>query len=591
MNLGRKIILSFIFLAILLIGIGIVWEIYYTKISTQQFSESKNATAVVEYSNAMEVSLLQSLLHLNLVHEINELEINNANPGSTPPASRPKLDYDKTIKDFYESCRLLKEALSEKEVLLEQITDLNERVALYENLAEEWLVLLEEKAPDSEFMFVSSIAPYFMNKIMPKFEEIRVLAKQDQEARINALDVELHQGQIINYVATFLTIIIGVIVALYLYRSIASPLTELTQSVQKLGSGDLTERLEIKTDDEFGRVGKAFNEMAENLERQTISSTYLDNVLESIREGIFVSDEDGILRRMNESAAKMLELEKKEIIGKSFSSFFKIVEVESNNLKDRPQEYQLVSSKDNKIPVLLSSSDLFENDQKRGRVLVVSDISELKEAENKVRSSLVEKDVMLAEIHHRVKNNLAVITGLLELQILQNKDDAIKNALLDSQMRIQSIALVHEKLYASDSLAFIDYGNYIEELSNSIKNSYPGIWDKIHVHLKVNDISLNVNQAIPCSLILNEIINNAFKHAFTDKDGGTIEIKAEETDDNITLIISDNGVGFDFDEISTADFLGITLIETLADQLKGNYLFSTNEGGGTMFTLEFKKEV
>lgn len=593
MTLERKIISNFLLLAVFLIAVGVVWEIYYTKINNKQLLESKNASLVVDYTNQMEVGLYQSLLHLNLLHEnrSNQQKIEDVRDLPLPIESKKR--YKNGITTFYSSSKQLEKIISDKPVLLEEVDELKQRILLYENLATDWMEMGSELNTQADILYLTSITPYFLNNVIPKFEKIRTITNVQQEKVIKDLNNQLSIARVINYIATFLILILGVYIAFSLYRSIIQPLQKLTESAKIFGEGKMTERVELKSEDEFSQVAKAFNKMAENLEQQTISVTYLDNVLESIGEGIFVSDENGVLKRLNDSGAKMLELDKSEVIGKPMDSFFKLVEPENHSKENRAQEYRLVSSKENLIPIIFSAANLYDNNEKKGKVLVVTNISELKSVENELRKSLEEKGVMLAEIHHRVKNNLAVISGLLQLQVMQSNNDEINKALMDSQLRVQSIALIHEKLYGSDSLAYIKYDKYIEDLLDTIKETYTNQLKEIKISTKIDDISLNINQAIPCSLLINEVLINAYKHAFTDQDKGEIFIEISSVKKNVQVSISDNGKGIESNIKDERDegSLGFTLIKTLTAQLDGTSEFK-NRGleKGAMFQLTFKKE-
>ncbi|HAW81918.1 MAG TPA: hypothetical protein DCX27_20785 [Balneola sp.] len=361
MNLERKIILSFAFLALLLIGIGFLWEFYYTGINNEQFQESKNATLIVDHTNQMEVGLYQTLIYLNLIHETRTSRENIKDIRDTPLPSRSKMGFNKGLEIFHSSSKELEEIIADKPLLLDQVYELNQRVVLYESLSKEWLELEEEFVAQSNILFLSSIAPYFLNNIIPKFEEIRMLTINRQDLMINNLDAKLKKGRIINYFATFVILVIGVVIALYLYRSIINPLQNLTYSVKRVGEGYLDQRVEVGKEDEFSYVAKEFNTMAENLQKQTISSAYLDNLMESINEGIFVVDNDGILRRLNEAGVQMLELKKSELVGEPISTFFNLIEPKESSTEIRKEEYQLQTLRNNKVPVLFSESALIED--------------------------------------------------------------------------------------------------------------------------------------------------------------------------------------------------------------------------------------
>lgn len=215
------------------------------------------------------------------------------------------------------------------------------------------------------------------------------------------------------------------------------------------------------------------------------------------------------------------------------------------------------------------------------------DITELKEKEDKLTQSLNEKNILLAEIHHRVKNNMAVISGLLDLQEMMGVDPKI--ALKESRARIKSMAIIHEMLYQSDSFSNINLRDYTASLLNHLKKSHLQD-DRIKLQESVQEINLNINQAIPLGLIINELIVNAIQHAFADTQGNnnTIGLDIRQDKNLITLCIEDNGRGLpeDFD-LRKPDSMGFTLINTLKDQLEADLNIRSN--GTTQFILSFKQ--
>jgi two-component sensor histidine kinase len=213
-------------------------------------------------------------------------------------------------------------------------------------------------------------------------------------------------------------------------------------------------------------------------------------------------------------------------------------------------------------------------------------IEERRIAEDNMKASLKEKETLLAEVHHRVKNNLAVISGLLNLQMHSANNDYTRNVLLDCKNRVSSMALIHEKLYRSQSLAEINLHSYLPDLVKEIRNSFEEYQEQIDVQLTVPDVFLTVSEAIPCGLILNELVTNSFKHAFPDKKNARIAITVRKTENELHITVSDNGKGMQKTiDPKKGETLGLILIQSLADQIGGKYHFSNQNG--TQFALTF----
>lgn len=214
-----------------------------------------------------------------------------------------------------------------------------------------------------------------------------------------------------------------------------------------------------------------------------------------------------------------------------------------------------------------------------------TDISERINAENQVKRALQEKEVLLAEVHHRVKNNLAVVSGMMQLQAFNSSDEQLNSKLLDSVSRIKSIALIHEYLYQDNSLTHIKMDHNIRGLTEKIQETLD-IKTEVTFCFELQNVTLNVNQAVPFALIINEVITNIYKHAFPEREKGNITIELTEEDELVSLVIRDNGIGlpegFDFRETDT---LGMTLINTLCRQLDAEVEFETKEE--TVFHLRF----
>jgi len=218
-------------------------------------------------------------------------------------------------------------------------------------------------------------------------------------------------------------------------------------------------------------------------------------------------------------------------------------------------------------------------------------LDEMRRAEDQIKASLQEKEVLLKEIHHRVKNNLQVIYSLLRLQSAHIKDKHDLEIFKESRNRVMSMAFVHEKLYQSEDLAMIDFAEYSRKLATSLFHSYAAYPEIIALEINVEDVFLGIDNAIPCGLIINELVSNCLKHAFPKGKKGKIRVELRSdkdlhAGDKFTLTVSDDGIGFPKDlDFRNADTLGLQLVTTLVKQLKGT--IELDRDGGTEFKITF----
>lgn len=219
--------------------------------------------------------------------------------------------------------------------------------------------------------------------------------------------------------------------------------------------------------------------------------------------------------------------------------------------------------------------------------LIIHDITERLQAERRIKSSLREKELLLKEVHHRVKNNLQVISSLLNLQSTYIEDHQALKLFKESQNRVRSMALIHEWLYHSKDLTRINFEGYIRRLIAQLFSSYGVRTTNIRYHVKIQDILLDINRAIPCGLIVNELITNALQHAFPEAQTGEIEISLYKMDEEkYALEVHDNGIGLpnEIDFMNTQT-LGLQLVVTLAEQLHGKV--KVKRAQGTRFSILF----
>ena len=224
----------------------------------------------------------------------------------------------------------------------------------------------------------------------------------------------------------------------------------------------------------------------------------------------------------------------------------------------------------------------------RGSVHVARDITKRIEMENELRKALEEKDILMKEIHHRVKNNLMIISSLLSLQASYIQDEDALNSFTDSEKRATSMAMIHERLYQSTDLRNIDFGNYIKDLANELYKTMVSDTSRISLKLDVKSIKIDLNTVVPLGLIVNELVTNSIKYAFPLDKKGTIYVEFYKKDENIVLKVSDNGVGFPKNlDYKNTNSLGLELVNSLTKQLGGELTLDRSQG--TDFTLTFKE--
>ena len=217
------------------------------------------------------------------------------------------------------------------------------------------------------------------------------------------------------------------------------------------------------------------------------------------------------------------------------------------------------------------------------------DITELKQAEGRLKASAREKEVMLQEIHHRVKNNLQIMMSLLDLQSQYVDDERYFGVLKDAEHRILSMALVHEQLYQSENFAEIQAGQYVEDLVEDLFYSFETLEDHVTLTIDVEETTFGIATAVPLGLLINELVTNSLKHAFDENRDGEIRISLKAIDeDAFELQVADNGVGFPpGTDWRSSDSFGLYLVGSLVDQLHGEMDLDTTRG--TEFRLRFKR--
>jgi PAS domain S-box-containing protein len=238
----------------------------------------------------------------------------------------------------------------------------------------------------------------------------------------------------------------------------------------------------------------------------------------------------------------------------------------------------------NYVPLLI-------NENNRYNLCQYQDITESRRAEEQIKSSLTEKEVLLKEIHHRVKNNLQIISSLLNLQSAEIEDTVASQKFRESQDRVKAMALIHERLYQSSDLAKIDFAGYVRNLTGHLLRSYKINANTTRLNLQVDSVPMNLDVAIPCGLIINELVSNAFKYAFPNGEEGEITVYFAEGDNQtIKLVVQDNGAGIP-DELNpeASDSLGLKLVRSLTEQLGGSITYLSQNGFACEIVIPYAK--
>jgi PAS domain S-box-containing protein len=262
--------------------------------------------------------------------------------------------------------------------------------------------------------------------------------------------------------------------------------------------------------------------------------------------------------------------------------------IEEKHLKNRKTIETVLLRQDNSLITVEINISLVHFSDDFYIVMVARDITERKEFENALKSSLEEKEILIREIHHRVKNNMQIISSLLNLQKHHVKDKEAADVLLESQNRVRSMAMIHEKLYKTQNFSQINFTDYIKNLIDDIFHSYNVDPTQIQREIILDEVMMGLETAIPCGLIISELATNTIKYAFPNHMKGKFRIKLYSVDDLYHLIVADDGVGIpshiNFDGTET---LGLLLVNTLVRQLDGTVELTRNNG--TEFKIIFRE--
>jgi PAS domain S-box-containing protein len=408
-------------------------------------------------------------------------------------------------------------------------------------------------------------------------------------------------------------------------HTVTKPLVRMADAAERVARGDFDARVSYRSGDEIGTLATVFDAMVANLKHQRAqlvediarreraekelrvaketaeeSTAKFSAVLNTMSEGIVTIDASGTLVMVNQQVGRIWGYEASELVGRPAEILLSPAERRPQSTRferylrepptddpDRRFVTEGLRKDGSSFPIEVSAAKTRIGD----RVLVtvaLRDITERKRSEEQINAALAEKEALLKEIHHRVKNNLQVIVSLLHLQSDHVKEEPAHGVLLDSESRVKSMAFMHEKLYRSKDLSRIHVADYIETLARDLTRSYRISSSGAALTCSIADLSLGMDSAIHCGLLVNELVSNALKHAFRGRKTGCVSVELQGVSDGrYRLVVRDDGVGLPA-QIDTrrSETLGLQLVHTLAEHLDGTV--TIRREGGTEFEIVFR---
>lgn len=351
------------------------------------------------------------------------------------------------------------------------------------------------------------------------------------------------------------------------------------------------------------RVVGAMTDLTQQVEEEKQLKLY-ESVVTNTQESVVITEAEPTelpgrkILYVNEAFTKLTGYTQDEVLGRTLG-FLNGPKTDEDTLEElrnaiekfEPVEVEFINYKKNGSEFWVNTSMVPVSDSKGNYthwVAIGRDVTSRRNYEEEIQTSLAEKETLLAEIHHRVKNNLAVISGMMQLQAFESENKDLQEKLFDSVSRIKTMATVHELLYHTNSFSNIDFSETLKYLIRSVSETLQGS-DDIKVDINSESLQLNINQAIPVSLIANEVLTNTYKHGFKNRKQGRIHIEFWEEQDQVLLEIEDDGAGLpaDFDKNNLSS-MGLKLISVLSDQINAKYDYERLEKG-TKFIFNFQK--
>lgn len=408
-----------------------------------------------------------------------------------------------------------------------------------------------------------------------------------------------------------LTLLIAGVLTFIVSGLITGPLIGLTKMADRAARGDLNQRAAIGSNDEIGKLGTTFNRMITERrlaeERLKLALAYNRSLIEASLDPLVTIGPDGRITDVNSASEAVTGYPRDKLIGTDFSDYF----TDPDRARAGYQQvfrdgvvhdYALeVKHSEGKVTPVLYNASVYRNEKGEiaGVFAAARDITERRKKEeelgkayHELEHSLGEKEVLLGEVHHRVKNNMQTLISILKLQAAAAGDKKVSDLLSESQDRIRAMSLVHEKLFRTKDFAHIPYDSYIRDLTTTLMGAYSIAVSGVALEMDIEDIALDIDTAMYLGLIINELVTNSLKHAFPSGRSGAIKICLKKPGGNggfFELRVSDNGVGLpdalDFRKTKT---MGLFLVTNLVEsQLQGQ--IELNRNNGTEYRIRFRK--
>jgi PAS domain S-box-containing protein len=468
---------------------------------------------------------------------------------------------------------------------------LQEKWLSHQRLLDDVRRTIQEDPDRAERWIEERLYRHFESELLPLLVAQRQQSERELTEAINGVERSLAAADTERGLLILGAAASAVLIGLFMSRSIGRPLATLQQAAQEVGRGRFETRVPVAGQDEIGVLSHALNQMAADLQEKTVSRSYLENILRSMREMLIVTDREARIRRLNPTACAELGREPDDLIGRPLRDIF--AEESLPAAEDFPQslagsvESVIRSQAQGLIPVLCSVAEMRDDvGGLEGFVCVAWNISRQKDTEQCLRASLREKELLLKEVHHRVKNNLQVISSLLNLQAQELCDPHMIRLFQESQGRVRSLALIHEQLYRSQDLTQIDFAAYVQELVEHLAQGMGRIAARVSFRFELQQAPLPLDLAIPCGMMINELVCNALEHAFPEGRSGSIRIVFRGDAAGYELTVADDGVGLaDGGLAAKPGRLGLKVVQALTRQIRGH--LDVQPPPGSAFSIRF----